>query len=77
MKQTKFADANVNVLSTKITSLALTKSLIGYFSLVLCLDLKDTNVSLRTFEDVKYIKHFCIFLSFSKSERSYIFFLMS
>ena len=39
MKQTKFAglaDANVNVVPTKITSLALTKSLIGYFSLVLC-----------------------------------------
>ena len=46
MKQTKFAglaDANVNVPSTKITSLALIKSLIRSFSLVLCFIRQLTN----------------------------------
>ena len=46
MKETKFAglaDAKVNVPSTKITSLALTTSLIGSFSLVLCFIRQLTN----------------------------------
>ena len=62
-----------NVASCVLKSCPSYANQINEHASVLWLDLKGINVSLTTFEDVKYVKHLYIFLSFSKSRRSQFF----